>query len=128
MNINFNNYKDQENCMCIYQILNIENGRSYIGQTKNFHNRIYVHKSSLIKNENGNMSLQAVFNLRGFDAFEIKILKVFNEYNSKEFTEWERKFYLEVKKPYNLMIPGETRKDFKQRVKVKKLIKKLKKK
>ena len=60
--------------MIVYQIKNKITGRSYIGQTKNLHQRMIAHLSALRRNAHSNYLLQEDFNIYGESAFEVNIL------------------------------------------------------
>ena len=58
----------------IYQILNKQNNKCYIGQTNNFQRRQEQHKSDLKRGTHDNPYLQKIYNKYGLDIFEFKIL------------------------------------------------------
>jgi group I intron endonuclease len=60
----------------IYQIVNSENGKRYVGSAKNFHVRSSKHSSSLGLGKHHSKHLQAAFIKYGADKFEFKILLV----------------------------------------------------
>jgi group I intron endonuclease len=62
----------------IYKIINIQNGRMYIGSAKEFKERAKEHFRSLKNNKHHNKFLQNDFNKCGKDAFEFHILEVVN--------------------------------------------------
>lgn len=61
--------------VCVYVIVNIVNGRVYIGGTHYFPGRKATHKSHLKHNQHGNPILQADYNKYGIEAFEFEILE-----------------------------------------------------
>jgi group I intron endonuclease len=65
---------DKEYKSGIYQILNIVNGKRYIGSSSNLKKRLSSHSLSLSKNYHHNKHLQNAFLKYGIDKFEIKIL------------------------------------------------------
>jgi group I intron endonuclease len=85
-----------KNLIGIYQIKNIINGKSYIGQSVNIRVRKWSHKRELLKGKHPNSHLQASFNKYGEDAFVFKILKVFDTVNKQELTIWEDHFIKEL--------------------------------
>ncbi len=60
---------------CIYKILNIKNGKFYIGSTNDFYRRRSQHKSDLQNNKHSNQYLQNAWNKYGQDSFTIKIIE-----------------------------------------------------
>lgn len=59
----------------IYKIVNIVNGKIYIGSTINYKRRISAHLSRLNKNEHHSIKLQNSYNKYGIDNFEFIILE-----------------------------------------------------
>lgn len=59
----------------IYSILCTENGKVYIGQSKNLGRRFGEHKSSLARGVHRNPDLQADYNLYGCKAFEYTVIE-----------------------------------------------------
>lgn len=59
----------------IYKITNIQNNKCYVGQTKDYRHRIYLHKWSLNNNRHGNSHLQAAWNKSGKDSFTFEIIQ-----------------------------------------------------
>lgn len=60
----------------IYKIVNIENGKIYIGQTiQKFSNRIRSHKSHLKCGVHHNKLLQRAYNKYGMDVFSFKVIE-----------------------------------------------------
>ena len=72
---------------CIYCIENLVNGKRYIGQTINFHNRKHDHISRLHHNKHQNTYLQCAWNKYGESNFSIYILQ---ECNKDELDNLER--------------------------------------
>lgn len=56
----------------IYQILNLKNGKCYIGQGKNISNRCAMHRSMLRANKHPNKHLQAAWNKYSEQVFEFR--------------------------------------------------------
>ena len=54
----------------IYEILNKDNGKRYIGQSNNILDRLNHHRSELRNNRHRNLYLQSSWNYHGEDAFE----------------------------------------------------------
>ena len=61
----------------IYQIKNIINNKSYIGQSTDINKRIAKHKASLRHNKHNNSHLQNAYNKYGEDKFVFKQSMVF---------------------------------------------------
>lgn len=60
---------------CIYQIENTVNGKIYVGQTKDYHDRVLSHISSLKRGCAANMHLQRAWDKYGEDAFQFSVLE-----------------------------------------------------
>lgn len=58
----------------VYQILNNENGKKYIGSSSNIEGRWWQHRQALSRNEHGNAHLQSAWNRYGVDSFSWSIL------------------------------------------------------
>lgn len=93
----------------VYQILNLTNGKSYIGSSRCIYDRFYNHKINLNNNKNANTHLQLSWNMYGKDNFKFNILE---ECKVEELIEKEKK-WVEIfnttnpEKGYNKVIPGE---------------------
>lgn len=59
----------------IYGILNLINGKIYIGSAINVYHRLHTHKSKLDLNQHANPHLQAAWNEYGSFAFEFMVLE-----------------------------------------------------
>lgn len=99
-------YKDKANRGGIYKLMNITNGRIYIGSTSCFRKRALSHKNSLEMNRHGNIFLQNDFNKYGTDVFLFEVLEVVTEKEEKIRLEREQfylnQFYDSQKQCYNL--------------------------
>ena len=107
----------------IYQILNVENDKCYIGQTVNLTNRKKGHFKSLLDNSHCNEHLQNSFNRYGKNNFEFNVLE--NVENENKLTERELYWidYYESYKSengYNLKKPDKFCKNFKNSEETKK--------
>jgi hypothetical protein len=82
----------------IYQILNIENGKSYIGKTGNFLNREEQHFYQIRKKKHSNKKLQLDIN----NKFVFNILKEC-EHKYTDYYEWYyMKMYNSIENGYNI--------------------------
>lgn len=61
---------------CIYQILNILNGKFYIGHTQDYEVRWFEHERCLRKNRHENYHLQQAWNKYGASTFEFIIIEL----------------------------------------------------
>jgi len=69
-------YNGNSNKSGVYKIVNITNGRLYVGSAKEFKRRYKGHLKSLCKGTHHNKFLQNDFNKCGSDAFEFHVLEV----------------------------------------------------
>lgn len=60
----------------IYEIVNLTNGKRYIGSAKSFARRWAVHRCNLRKGKHHSAYLQSAWNKYGEDCFEFRLLKV----------------------------------------------------
>lgn len=60
----------------VYQILNLENNKSYIGHASSLKNRLKSHRKTLIENRHHSSHLQRSFNKYGINNFCVKVLEV----------------------------------------------------
>lgn len=59
----------------IYKIVNLKNGKFYVGSSKNIIRRFYIHKSALKNNRHHCIYLQRSWNKHGEQTFAFEILK-----------------------------------------------------
>ncbi|NJO64321.1 MAG: GIY-YIG nuclease family protein [Richelia sp. RM2_1_2] len=81
----------------IYKIINITNGKFYIGSARNFRNRWNSHKYHLIRNQHENSHLQNAWNKYGENQFKFEIIEEcpINTLLMRE------QFYIDLYKPYD---------------------------
>ncbi len=97
-------FLNNQQCACIYQIINTQNGMIYVGETLRGLLRWRGHIASLKGNYHDNSILQADFNKYGEEAFEWKIIKKLPK--DKQLLVQEEKIYIKKmisqgKKLYN---------------------------
>jgi group I intron endonuclease len=63
----------------IYKIVNVENGRVYVGSTTHFRKRFMSHQNALESNRHQNRFLQNDWNKCGADKFIIEVVEVIKE-------------------------------------------------
>jgi len=85
--------KIHKNISGIYLILNIKNGKVYVGKSHNIYNRITEHISRLKNNICENEYLQNSFNKYGKESFDYSILEICNDEDivSKKELFWMKK-------------------------------------
>ena len=66
---------------CIYQILNLVNGKFYIGHSQNYDTRWWEHERRLRKNRHDNIHLQRAWNKYGSENFEFILIELVSEEN-----------------------------------------------
>lgn len=67
--------------MGVYKITNIDNGKVYVGSSKNLKNRLNRHLWYLKKNTHSNSHLQRAWNKYGEDKFEFSVLEFVPDVN-----------------------------------------------
>lgn len=88
----------------IYKILNLVNGKFYIGSAKIFERRFWFHRWCLNKCRHQNSYLQRSFNKYGADAFEFIILEVIENATKEKLLDREQ-YYIDTLKPdYNILL------------------------
>lgn len=61
---------------CIYQILNLVNGKFYIGHSQDYDMRWFEHERRLRKNRHENQHLQSAYNKYGSENFEFIVIEL----------------------------------------------------
>lgn len=74
--------------IAIYSITNVKNGKIYVGSTKDFNKRYYLHLLSLRNNKHYNLYLQRAFNKDGENSFSYGLLEKCNNENLIEREEY----------------------------------------
>jgi len=89
-------YEGFSNAAGVYKIINIQNGRIYIGSAKEFKRRCKDHIKQLRINRHSNKFLQHDFNKCGEDAFEFRVIEVVPNSTKEQRFEVEQKYLNEV--------------------------------
>ena len=83
----------------IYLIINLENGKRYIGSSKDIYDRLHTHCYNLKNNKGRNAHLQSAWNKYGENVFVWSVL----EYCDENVRFEREQYYIEMIKPeYNL--------------------------
>ena len=91
-----NNYMDSETKISgIYKITNIQNGKSYIGESADIYRRWEEHRVVLEENKHYNYKLQADYNYYGKDSFTAEILLEHYDVSKSAYTLTMERIYLE---------------------------------
>ena len=87
----------------IYKILNLINGKFYIGSAIRLNKRFERHRWELDSNRHSNQILQRAYLKYGADVFEFHIVEVI-ENPTKKLLEEREQFYIDTLKPeYNIL-------------------------
>lgn len=84
----------------IYMIINVLNGKFYIGSTNNYINRFYAHKNELRKGTHHSKHLQKAWDKYGEEAFEFVVIEEFY-INDKEDKFNKEQIYLDKLQPFD---------------------------
>lgn len=84
----------------IYMIINVINGKFYIGSTNNYTNRFYAHKNELRKGTHHSKHLQKAWDKYGEEAFEFVVIEEFEVEDSQKQFDREQ-IYLDLFKPWD---------------------------
>lgn len=79
----------------VYKIINIQNGRIYIGSAKRFKERAQGHLKHLRANKHSNKYLQHDFNKCGEDSFEFHVIEVVPNSTKEQRFDVEQKYLTE---------------------------------
>lgn len=91
--------KDLQNVCGVYKLVNLINGKIYIGSSKNLRMRLWEHRACLRHNNHHNPHLQNAWNKYGEDNFDYCVLEVCNEEQQYE----REQFYINTFHPqYNI--------------------------
>lgn len=86
----------------IYKIVNLKNGKFYLGSSKNIKRRWYIHKSSLKHNKHHCTYLQRSWNKHGGQNFSFEVIKEMPGATEPELLAEEAKLTSELKPQYNI--------------------------
>ncbi len=84
---------------CVYEIVNLVNGRRYIGSSTEFETRWATHRRELSAGRHINGHLQAAWNKYGAAAFEFRTIWICS---FDRMLEAEQSYIKEARSPYNL--------------------------
>ena len=91
----------------IYQIRNIHTGRTYIGKSRNIHDRWLAHRHALDRGVHVNDDLQGDWEIYGAHAFEFTVLEEVTGH--KALCNAEARHIAVVSSPYNIVYPQTNR-------------------
>lgn len=99
----YNEYRYLPIVSGVYQILNIRDGSSYIGQSKDIYQRWMHHKNALRGDKHHNRHLQLSFNQWGESNFELNIIKLY-EPDLKPLAELEKQWINCTDNLFNIVV------------------------
>lgn len=85
----------------IYQIINLVNGKKYVGRSLNIKKRLAEHKSNLRKNMHPNKHLQFSYNKHGLNNFKFSVLEEACGATYINREQWYLDNYIDFDKDYN---------------------------
>lgn len=80
----------------IYAIVNIKNGRKYIGSSTHIETRLKYHYSKLRKNNHPNYRLQSDYAEYGADSFKTEILEILDDTGSRHDAYMRESYYIKL--------------------------------
>jgi len=83
-----NKIEEIKNIPGVYEIINLNNNKKYIGSTKNLYSRYKQHLEGLLKNEHDNPHLQGSFNKYGIDTFIFKIIVFCEKFETRRIEQY----------------------------------------
>ena len=86
----------------IYKIVNIKNGKFYVGSSKNIKRRFSIHKSALKNKRHHSIYLQRSYNKHGVNVFKFEILKEMTSPTDQQLFDEEQKHIDELSPQYNV--------------------------
>lgn len=90
----------------IYKIVNVKNGKFYVGSSKNIIRRWYIHKSALKNNRHHCIHLQRSWNKHGSDSFKFEIIQEIPFISEEQLLSEELKYINELLPQYNIGTVG----------------------
>lgn len=87
---------------CIYSIMNMINGKFYIGSAKHYYDRSYVHTRFLINGKHCNRKLQLAWRKYGEENFEFDIVEIINNPTAEKLVQREQTWIDFLKPEYNI--------------------------
>lgn len=110
MKINFNH----KNISGVYRIVNLVNGKQYIGSSISLYDRKHIHLNYLKNNNHTNKHLQFSYNKHGVDNFSFEVLETCD----KEILLVREQYYIDTLNPqYNIRLIAESNLGYKHTVK-----------
>lgn len=83
----------------IYCVINLKNGKRYIGSSKNIRQRLWSHRAELRHNKHENTHLQSAWNKYGEQNFDYYVMEICDE---DKLLEREQEYINTMKPEYNI--------------------------